>query len=318
MLETKQIPKFFKKDKKMLLAAAVAILLVAFAIAYLISKNMNDTPADKGKVVFVIEGENYYQNDLEPVLKYPYNRGLEKDEAAKEAFELYKKIKAAKKLDINPAEEEIQSEKLKLIKELGGEYNEPDDTPWIDLLAQSNAIDKAVSAQQNYKGYSFDVFFGQHLQYGPAFKPEDLNDQQLAAEDKQYAEEKANFYHDQLKTNKMTPDEVLKALNSDRRLSALPAGKTSYSVKFGYSDDEDTSWSNEIFHQSIVDFVQNQQQTGLSDIQIGEASVDGSATNFADMYYYFVLTEEVPEGPNITKEDFDRQLSELTTEYLGL
>ena len=315
MLKTKLDGLAPQKKKKLLIIITVVFAILALA-SFAVVK-YKDKAADKGKVVFVVDGENYYEADLEPIIKYAYNRGLDRDEAAKEAFELYKKIKVSEKLGISPDDKSVQSEQQRIINEIAEGYNKADDEPWINLLARSNAIDNNIGTQYGYKGYAFDVFFGQHLQYGPSFKPEGLNSKELVTADRKYAEERANFYHKQLKENKMSAEEVIKALNNDRRLSALPDGKTSNSVKFGFSKSEDSLWSNEIFYQSIVDFVRNQQQTGISDIQVGKASVDGSASSLEDMYYYFVLLEEIPKGTNVTQGELEEQISNLEAQYIG-
>src|SRR5690606_26610479 len=122
------------QKKRILLIALV--VLAGLVLDGLVANSKIETE-DKGKVIFVIDGENYYERDLEPVIKYPENRGLGKNKAAKEAFELYKKIKVAEKLNINPTEEEIQSEKQKLIDEAAEDYNQSDDEAWVDLLAKT-------------------------------------------------------------------------------------------------------------------------------------------------------------------------------------
>ena len=116
-------------------------------------------------------------------------------------------------------------------------------------------------------------------------------------------QEKANYYNEQLKNNTIHPEQVLQELNNDRKLSALESGNATNSVKFGY--DPNINWQDEIYYQSVGEYILSSQNTGLSDVKIGQASVDSTPENQADMYFYFVLIEKLAESKDVSKQTFE-------------
>lgn len=298
----------------------VVISFVLLIVLALVSSGgiMKSGDESSERAIFVVEGEEYRQSTVNGLIDFPLSRGLSREEATKEAFELVKKKKTAEKLGIKPTPQEVEVQKQELIKNLKDEeefterYN-----PWFDLLAYTNVVEKYIGTTPNnsYKGYVFDIPFGQHIQYGPAFTPKGLNDPDLIEQDKKYAEEKANYYHEQLRNNAFSPDQVLQELNNDRKLSALKSGNATQSVKFGY--DPEVNWRDEIYYQAVSEYIMQSENTGLSDVKIGQASVDSTPENKADMYFYFVLTEKLAESKGVSKQAFEDELAKLNTEYRG-
>lgn len=309
---------FLAGKRKFIFLAVISVLIIAGFLLHSFLQHRAQEAQKRAEAVFIIDGKAYSKAEISTVIQFPMSRGMSRDKAAREAFELYKKLAVAEKLQIKPSPQDIDLQKKDLLQGIKqGSGFTANYGPWFDLLAQANAVDLYISdgPARGYKGYAFDVFFGQHLQHGPGFSPKDLNNPKLVAADKAYAKERADFYHDQLKNNKMTPEQVIKELNNDRRLSAFKVGKTSNSVHFG--SDSQTLWSDEIYYSFITDFISRQQQTGLLEIQVGKASVDNSPQNQADLYYYFVLLQSVPSTHNVSKQSFDDALKNIQTEYIG-
>lgn len=313
--QTRWVQFVVAHKRRSVIIGAALLVVTALGISWAIMKSGDESP---DRVIFVIEGEEYRESTVNHLVDFSMSRGLSREEAVRQAFELGKKKKTAEKLGIKPLAQDVESQKQQLIEDLKGEeefterYN-----PWFDLLAYTNAVDEYVGTTPNnsYKGYVFDVPFGQHIQYGPAFTPEGLNDPVLIEQDKKYAEEKANYYHEQLKNNSIPPEQVLQELNNDRKLSALESGNATNSVKFGY--DPNVNWQDEVYYQSVSEYIKQSENTGLSDVKIGQASVDSTPENQADMYFYFVLVEKLAESKSVSKQAFEEELAKLNAEYRG-
>ena len=313
--QTRWVQFVVAHKRRAVIIGAALLVVIALGISAAIMKSGDESP---DRVIFVIEGEEYRESTVNHLIDFSMSRGLSREEAAKQAFELAKKKKTAEKLNLKPLAQEVEVQKQQLIEDLKGEeefterYN-----PWFDLLAYTNAVEEYVGTMPNnsYKGYVFDIPFGQHIQYGPAFTPDDLNDPVLIEQDKKYAEEKANYYHEQLKNNSIPPEQVLQELNNDRKLSALESGNATNSVKFGY--DPNVNWQDEVYYQSVGEYILSSQNTGLSDVKIGQASVDSTPENQADMYFYFVLIEKLAESNDVSKQTFEEELAKLNAEYRG-
>src|SRR5690606_21599630 len=151
-------------------------------------------------------------------------------------------------------------------------YNQSDDEAWVDLLAKTYAIDRYITneSSKHYKGYYFDVFFGQHIQHGPTFKPKGLNDKDLIEADKRYAEERINFYHKQLKDGQMNTDHIIDELKTDPKLKSEYSTKPSIASSFRHTEE---NWESDIYYEPISNFIAQQAEAGISDVQIGQASV---------------------------------------------
>src|SRR5690606_16483343 len=126
-----------------------------------------------------------------------------------------------------------------------------------------------------------------------------LNDKDLIEADKRYAEERINFYHKQLKDGQMNPDQIIDELKTDPKLKTEYGSKTSFASSFGHTEE---NWESDIYYEPISNFIAQQAEAGISDVQIGQASVDSTPDNFEDMYYYFVLVDEVYDTRKISPD----------------
>lgn len=299
----------------LLILGSIIFLSVALGVLGFLKKSEHSS-ADK--VIFVVDGDEYTESTVNHLIDFPLSRGLSREESVAQAFDLAKKKKVAEKLNIVPSEQDVEVQKQELIKNLKNEEEFSERyAAWFNLLAYTNAVDEYVGTTPNtgYKGYMFEIPFGQHIQYGPAFSPEGLNDPRLIEADKKYAQQRVDYYHDKLKNNSISPDQVIKELNNDRKLSALPSGNATQSVKFGF--DPEVNWTEEIYYRSVSDFITQQDNTGLSDIKIGQASIDSTPENKTDLYFYFVLLDKTPQSNSVSKQTFQEELSKLNAELKG-
>lgn len=292
----------------------VIVLLVFVFIFMSTEKEERLNQPDKGTVLFKIDNQDFYENDIKDLIKYPVEvGGLSEEDAVRTTFEIYKFIVVAQKKGIKPTQEEINAVKdegliADSIKKLDG-YSEKYEK-WFNFLAEEQASKKYLESDANpgYKGYSLTFFFGQHIQYGDDYKPEGLNDPNLIEQDKNYAKQRAEYYHGQLKSGKMKPDQADKEINADPKLKNFFTSKN----PFGY--DPKTSWIDQVYYPSNIEYVKSLKQVGVSDIQIGKASA-GIGGLLEDMTYYFVVLDQVPRMAPIDPGSLKYEVLTVKTDF---
>ncbi len=305
-----------KLSKRSLLYLAGFTVVIAVIIGMVLF-NGDRFGKSGNPVIFSIDGKKYHESEVNELVKYPVEaRGTNKNESAKLLFELLKKIYVAEQLGIKPSDEEIATYQKEIPDNAQDSAHNKES--WLNLIAKAAVVDDyiGITTAPGYKGYAFDFYFGQHLQYGPAYRPDGLNDPKLVEQDKNYAKEKADFYHQQLKDNKIKPDEVLKQILSDPRLGNSIKSTSNHSTRFG--EKTNVNWHTQIFYKPITSFITSHKQQSLLDVQTGKALVGTDAkAESVDMYYYFVLLEDVPKSQPVAKEEFDKQTQNLKAEYKG-
>lgn len=311
----------FVKTKKpqALIIFVLLVVLVAgsfFVLKYGIGQN---NPFSRNKnIIFVIDGKNYTKADIEKLISYPVSRHTPKNVAAKEAFDALKAAKAAQNLGYTPSNSEVKAQKdliysaLKISATQQSQYND-----WFTLMATQSAINVFVNAPTplGYAGYSYVFFFGQHLQSAPDYKPSGLNDPKLVAQDQAYAKQKADYYHQQLQDNTMTPAEALSKSIVDMQSRGHGVSNPNFSA--GFTGEQ--SLNTAVYMSDIISYITGQGKTGLSDVKTGKALTAPTKSHgkSIDMYYYFVDLTAVPASKAISPAQFNQALGKLTAQYRG-
>jgi hypothetical protein len=256
-----------KKIKKLkIFLPLIIIASILLGGVFLLTKS-NLTKA----YVFSVDGKSYTKEEVNEITEFPTRtQSVSREDAAREAFEALKKIAAAKQMGIELDQKSINNQKNIFLQEvdleagpdgkLGNQYD-----TWFDIFTKVSLIDKILNSNTplGYKGYSFYFYFGQHIQYGPDYKPPGLNDPKLIKSDKDYAKNKAQEYNKKIINGQITPQELLKTLNKDKRFG--PFGHKS--LKFG--NNPEVVWYEQGLDEPIIKTILNQKKTGASERQTG-------------------------------------------------
>ena len=103
-----------KKSKKtpiLLGVGFLAVLALVFIAIFTFSK-IDTGSQEKGEVVFTIDGEDYFRNEMLNFASYNIDiLGVSDDDALSMAYELEKELAAVKTLGLTPSDNDIQTEK---------------------------------------------------------------------------------------------------------------------------------------------------------------------------------------------------------------
>ncbi len=308
--------------KKAALLIALGLLLLASGLFYALNNRQNNPgPGKNGdEIVFRIESKDYTKNEIKPYIAFiTVALGKKDEEANKEVFELMKYKATKEKLGISLTPQQTNYEQ----KQLNRTYTKISKAwgykKWSGLTAEKLALDKAFATSRagdnNYKGYSFVFWFANHLSYtGDYTPPGGYGDHKLIQQDRDYAKQRADYYHEQLANNKMTADEVLSAIKTDKKLGFQYSAGANFSTKYGY--DPNKSWQQEVLYKSVADHIKQYSNQALSNVKTGKTMIFRSASadsEETETFYFFVKSE----GQNITKQRFQDELKNLDTKYYG-
>lgn len=313
----RKIPVLFKNKKNLVIILIALSGLLASLLIFGTDVKDNKATLPQG-IVFSIEGKEYNEQEVRDLIKYSTTvNGVGEEEASKVAFESLKKVRVAEKMNISLPQEIIDKRKAEII----GNGSQPDlndpaqaqYSSWLDLIAKANAIEALVGTANptGLKGHSYVYYFGQHLQYDPSRKPVGADDPLYIDKDKKFAEDRANFYHNQIKSGQLDPKTALEKTKVDLSSSDGSVKSNSYSTSFDSSSQ--ISWEGDVYFGSIIEHIKKATSLGLSEISIGKAA--NMSNSETEMYYYFVYLESIAKG--VSKDEFDKKLTELQAEYKG-
>lgn len=319
-----KIPNLIK-SKRFWLTTTTAVIIVAFGCGGLwwYRSNTAKSTIGKGKTIFIIEGKKYKDTEVRSYADF-LTKYLEKEEeaAVKEVFELIKYKTAAEKVGISLSDTRI-TDARKLLDEQNDVYKDVSEYKrWAELESVRVAVDQSLQSfpeDTAYKGYSFIFWFANRINQTPDYTPPGGNDdQKLLQEDKNYAKQKADYYHDQINNKKMSEDQAIKEIKDDPKLCYQYKVGSNFSVRFG--SELSKSWSKQIYYKSVSDYASKNSAIELSDVQVGKTFVkksvaENSQYEEAETFYYFVKMEG---ESSISTQKFNQTLEALKTEYIGL
>ncbi len=311
--------KNIKSGKRLFLVLIVVTLTILGSLGlYLFARTSNHQKSDENKVVFKIEGREYRQTDVFPYVAFLIAIGKKEPEAKKEVFDMFKYKVTATKLNYSPGDSLIKQAREDLTNTYSEQKHSTGYKDWLELASFVNASDNAFRLQQSnksYKGYSYIFWFGQHISYTSDYTPPGgYGDKSLIEQDKNYAKQRADYYHKQLLEEKMTADQVLSEIKKDPKLCYQYTIDANLSTKYGY--DPSTSWQDQIFYSSVVDYVSEHSSKPLGDIQTGKITTTteaGATPTEQDAYYYFIKNE----GNGVSKSQFFDTLNSLDAVFIG-
>jgi hypothetical protein len=304
------------KRAKKVVFLLLAVLLLGL-IAYFI---FHEYSSSHSKTVFTVEGTQYTQDDISKLISYPLSTAVaSRDSLTKQAFNYLKREQAAKDLNVQPTSAQMTFIKKTLFSSTT--TNKEKSSQWAALLVYDQALQKQLNSPDPsiYQGYSFIFWFGQDLESGPVYTSPDFGNTQLVAQNRAYAQNRANYYYNQLKIGKMTDDQVLAALQNDPKLSfTFPTSAISQSVHFGLDPTQD--WKDQVAYPDISKYVDSQSKPGLSPIKTGQLSIvkpGSTEATSTDAYFYVVKLTYVKKIPDDIAKQFAAKLDSMQTKYNG-
>jgi len=316
LISSDKKPKLNRKTK--FLVASLVVIIAVIGGWFFFNQSRSEHSKPKDKVVFKIDGKTYKQSDINQYTSFLVLTGKSEPEANKEVFELLKYKIVAEKLNFSPDKDIVEQVKKEIGKVNVGIKDNTEYKQWAELAVLRMAIDRVFQAQTNgdaYKGYSFIFWFANHLGYSMDYTPPGgYGNEDLINKDKEYAKGKADYYNNKILKKEMTPDQVLDGVKKDPKLGLHFIPEANFSKRFGY--DTSQSWEQEIYYQSVIEFVKKNHDLKQSRVEIGRSTLRKSANEEpveTDTFYFFVIND----GANISKVQFDNTIKSLKAEYLG-
>ena len=282
-----------KKSKKtpiLLGVGFLAVLALVFIAIFTFSK-IDTGSQEKGEVVFTIDGEDYFRNEMLNFASYNIDiLGVSDDNALSMAYELEKELAAVKTLGLTPSDNDIQTEKDRYatddIKTLEGYLEKYDQ--WFNTLAR-------VEAAKRYVGGEFSPMPRGYL-YVLAYR----------SEDESYAENKAQEFRQRIENASISPESALDEIKNDPKIN--PGD----SIISRFGKDPIKLWDEEITNPLIHDTVKNMNNTGVSEVKKGE-----TGSGMPERYFYFVYMDEVASSKVVSHEEYNSVIKSLASSTNG-
>jgi len=299
------------------------VVLLVILIHYVYVEN-----SASHKVVFRVDGTKYTEGYIDKLIAYPLGEGASTRSAlSMQAFNYYKEISVAQKLGLGLSNQSINQ----LIPDItsANASKTQKDSSWTALLDYNFGIQQELRNPNptRYSGYVFVFYFGQHIQTGviSSTLPNTGNAKSIAT-DQSYAMSEADYYYKELKSNKMTPSQILSDVNSNSKLCADYKLNTCQSVYITDSNPgsiQDSYTTQLAGSPTVATYVGKQTKPGISPIETGQVPIVTSAAEltssytYVDTYYYFVDLQTVHLVPSNIKQVFSMDLATLPASYYG-
>jgi uncharacterized protein YxeA len=301
--------KISKKSFLVIFIIAVVAAVGGAAFMYL------NSHTDKKTYAFIIDNQKYTKKDIKNLVSFA-NQVSPATDNVKIAFSAYKDQLAAKKLGMTVPQIFIDNQKASLNKTYS-KYSGGPNSDWVNLMAFDNALKQFLSSglsSTTPQGYSFVFWAIQHVAsvYITGTPPQGTGDSTVIEADKTYALQRANYYHDQIASSKMTNEQAQKEIISDSRISQSSSATSNFSTKFGFSDT--VSWRDQVYVPNIQDYISQLTKTGLSSVQSAELTADKQDYG---AFYFFTDTSQLG-GKTFTQSDLVKQVTLLKSTYYGI
>jgi len=299
-----------KISKKSFLVIFILIAITGIGVAIYVS--INENSAQK-KYAFIIDNQKFTKAEIKDLVSFANRRNPHQDNV-KAAFNYYRDQIIAKKLGII-IPDSIKTSEAAILSSIVISDGSPQAQKWINLLVNENSLKKFLSngGSADVKGYLYYFWGNQHVSsfYLSGTPPSGSDNPVNIDKDKSYALQKATYFHDALKSGKLTPDAALASISGDPNLSQGYLPNCNLSVKLG---DSNLSWLVQVQAPDVIKYIKNISQKGVSDVRTAELVNYGK-----DMgtYYYFVdLSQTYAGSPDVSS--FDNAVKKVKVAYYGL
>jgi len=261
-------------------------------------------------VVFTIDNVTYREKDLSPYVSFPTKYlNVSKNDALKGLYDQYRVIVAAKKSNFIPPNQFLESQKNLLNDKYSSYKNTQEYKDWLSVESSYEAIQALKQFNQKESGidgYSFVFWFGKHMSEGLGGDKSSI-DLSLAASDKAYCLDRANYYHEAIKSGKISLETALTQIKSDPNL-----GFGNPSTHFT-NDPKIPSLQSQVAYSAIADSIENQKNKGLGAIINGYSNTtfNPSPNSSKNTYVYFIYLNEY----NDLNAKYNKTLTSLNSRY---
>ncbi len=307
-------PIIVSSDKKALDKRMATIYISGCALILIVILIIVFWPRHNSKTVFTINGTAYNQAYIDPIASFPIKQlGEPANTEYKLILNMLEYKTVATNLGILPSNSQINIQQASLNQTYSGFITLESYKTWSRLVALDLAIQNELNTQYNngyYAGYSYIFWFGNTIDGGPAYTPSNEGNTTIYNQDKNYALDQANYYYEELKTNKMTEQQAYQAISANSRL--MVNSKINQTVHFGTNNS--IPWTEQVYYPQIVNYISSQHQLGLSSIKVGTITLQDPAVTNPDAYYYIVKVDKVGTSTSIFRDD----LTLLKVKYYGV
>lgn len=317
-----------RRNRLLIIAGAVLLIAGGLAAWYFLAG-----PGKTNNLAFTIDGQNYTKQQITDLTKYPTSHGLSADDAAKRAYDMYKRQIAAQKTGVVISDDQIAASQKNLFPGLSGALDTNTEA-WVKLVSYDNALTTltvSTPAYSNAEGYVFLFWFSQRIVYNKDRPAPNFGDAAKIAADRQYASDRANYYRQQLANNAMTPDKVVQAIKADSRLAFTYGLNDNQSQQFKGLAYSAQGGSSMLYVPSEAQdrIVKVGGQTGLDAVQVGSIEigdptkdpgfVEGDAINTkpTEAFFYLIDTTKAATG-SFSTADLTANLNKLASHYWGV
>ena len=299
-----------KISKKSFLVVFILMAIAVVGVAIYVSINKN---SDKKKYAFIIDNQKFTKAEIKDLVSFANRRNPHQDNV-KTAFNYYRDQIIAKKLGII-VPDSIKVSETAILSSIVISDNSPQAKKWINLLVNENSLKKFLSngGSAEVKGYLYYFWGNQHVSsfYLSGTPPTGSDNPVNIDKDKSYALQKATYFHDALKSGKVTPDAALASISGDPNLSQGYLPNCNLSVKLG---DSNLSWLVQVQAPDVIKYIKSISQKGVGEVQTAELVNYGK--NMGTYYYFVDLSQTYAGSPDVSS--FDNAVKKVKVEYYGL
>lgn len=293
--------------KNHIIVVGLAVLLLTSGVFFAYAYQRHDT-------AFIINGERYSKVKFEDKLnKLPNQSMLKSGQSSRSKIfssyiELEKMRFAARKSGINMP--------ISLLNQISQQhyaknFNELATTQQQGIYQQAIATQVPITKAGDFAGYVYVFPFSNNIPSG-AIQSSDTGNKVAIAKDKQYAQQEALFYRDQLQSKKMTNAQALSAVLSDKLLRYLNSSNDSTQ----FVNTITQSWETTIRSHEITAFIKSLKKAGLSEIQTLKIQNNKTGQQ-EDARYYFVDLSRVGSAVDNADTQYQNVLQSLAVKIMA-
>jgi len=293
-------------SRTLLISLSVGVVIIILIIVF--------WPRHNSQTVFTINGTAYNQSYIDPIASFAIKQlGEPANNEYKLILGMLENKTVASSLGITPSASQISAQQTLLNSEYSGYSSLTSYKTWSRLVSLDLAIQNELKTKYtngDYEGFSYIFWFGNTIDAGPAYTPPNEGNQTIYNQDKTYALGRANYYYSELKDNKMTSQQVYQAVIDDPKLTINST--VNPSVHFGTNGA--VSWTDQVYYQSVINYISSQHKTGLSGVMTGTITVKNPTVMKPNAYYYVININK----SGISAATFRQDLNLLKVKYYGV